>query len=71
MEMTSPKYVWLLPATASGAWIFSPQKFTESHKKSSCNISQVIESADGFILSDKIPIREDDNETLSGLVRKV
>jgi hypothetical protein len=68
MGMLGPKYVWLLPATASGAWIFSPSTFSIFHKHIECNISDIIEAADGFFVSDKIPIRQDDNETLSGLV---
>ena len=68
MGMLGPKYVWFLPATASGAWIFSPNTYSRYYKAIDCNISDVIKAADGFILSDKIPIRQDDNKTLSGLV---
>ena len=68
MGMIGSKYVWLLPATLSGAWIFSPGTFSKFHKMCKCNISQIIESADGFIVSDKLPIRADNKKTLSGLV---
>ena len=67
--MFGPKYVWLLPATVSGSWIFTPNVFDHFFKASDCNISQIVEAADGFIMSDKVPIRQDNNKTLSGLVR--
>ena len=69
MGMISPKYVWLLPAGVSGAWIFSPGTFDWYYKNRECSISEIIEGADGFIVADKLPIRQDNNKTLSGLVR--
>jgi hypothetical protein len=68
MGMVGPKYVWLLPATTTGAWIFSPSTFRRFYPGTDCNVSQIVEAADGFIASDKVPIRQDNNETLSGLV---
>ena len=68
MGMVSPKYVWLLPATVSGSWIFSPKTFHIYYQQLGCNMSDIIEAADGFIMSDKMPIRQDNNKTLSGLV---
>ncbi|XP_028407396.1 gamma-aminobutyric acid type B receptor subunit 2-like [Dendronephthya gigantea] len=67
MGMISPKYVWLLSASLSGSWIFSPGTFSSRFPGSKCNISEIIESADSFIISDKVPIRADKNETLSRL----
>ena len=66
--MVGQKYVWLMPAGLSSAWIFSPNDFSKQHKVVKCNIRTIIEAADGFIMSDKIPIRQDSNKTLSGLV---
>ena len=68
MGMTGPKYVWLLTAGVSGAWIFSPGTFHRFYPTTDCNVSQIVEAADGFIVSDKVPIRQDIKETLSGLV---
>ncbi|CAB4027904.1 gamma-aminobutyric acid type B receptor subunit 2-like isoform X1, partial [Paramuricea clavata] len=67
MGMVGQKYVWLLPATTTGAWIFSPSTFRRFYPGTDCNVSHIIEAADGFIVSDKVPIRQDNNETLSGL----
>ena len=70
MGMVSPKYVWLLPAAVSSSWIFSPRRFHLFYKNTVCNMSQIIEAADGFIIADKLPIRQDNNRTFSGLVRR-
>ncbi|CAB3996723.1 gamma-aminobutyric acid type B receptor subunit 2-like isoform X1, partial [Paramuricea clavata] len=65
MGLTGPKYVWLLAAAVSGAWIFSPGTFHRYYRATDCNVSQIVEAADGFIVSDKVPIRQDTKETLS------
>jgi hypothetical protein len=53
----------------AGGW-FSPKIFHKYYQKTvDYNLRQIIEAADGFIASTQMPIRQDNNETLSGLVR--
>lgn len=69
MGMVGPEYVWLLSGELAGGW-FSPKIFYKYyHKTVDCNLRQIVEAADRFIASTQMPIRQDNNETLSGLVR--
>ena len=66
--MYGPKYVWLLAATSSGGWIFSPETFSRQHKKLGCDHSQVVKAAEGFLVIANVEIRQDNKTTVSGLV---
>ncbi|CAB4026965.1 Hypothetical predicted protein, partial [Paramuricea clavata] len=69
LGMVGPKYVWLLSGELAGDW-FSPKIFHKYYEKTvDCNLRQIIEAADRFIAFTQMPIRQDNNETLSGLVR--
>jgi hypothetical protein len=67
--MVGPKYVWLLSDRASDGSIFPPKSSEKLYRSASnCNASQIIEAKNGLIVYTRIPIRQDNNETISGLV---
>ena len=68
LGMYGPKYVWILSATSTGAWIFSPQTFSRQHKNLKCEYNQVVEAAEGFLTIANVDIRKDNKTTVSGLV---
>ena len=68
MGMFGPKYVWLLFASLSSSWIFRPEVFEKYHKNVKCNVTLVSQAAEGFIVVDKVVIRQDNNKTISGMV---
>ncbi|XP_028407401.1 gamma-aminobutyric acid type B receptor subunit 2-like isoform X2 [Dendronephthya gigantea] len=72
LGMYGPKYVWILAATSTGAWIFTNDvdTFSKHHMNIDCNISQVAKAAEGFITISQVDIRQDDNVTVSGLTSR-
>ena len=66
--MYGQKYVWVLAATTSSAWIFDPKTFERQHRNIDCNLNQVAEAAEGFLIVTNIDIRQDNKTTVSGLV---
>ena len=69
MGMFGPKYVWLLFASLGGSWIFRPHMFKTHYKTVKCNVTMISQAAEGFIIIDKVVIRQDNNKTISGMVR--
>ena len=67
-KMYGPNYAWIIFGELSPTKIFADDPKLRNSVLRDCSINELKEAANGYISTRKLDIREDNNQTISGLV---